>query len=428
MKQNLKIVALASVSLMLILSCRKSNVQETKLPEAKVPETGKQPAGNDYAALKPGITIVKNLKTALSNPDFEARDGALLNKKSKIVRDKGAKQNTGLAPGMGYVLVENQYQRNIKVSLEVDSSVLTQPGIDVYELNDYSDALDWAIANFNTLIAGSNVRFTRVSSSSTSDIDVKLVNMDTSIYKWGGMAIVPFDGKPGFEMVINSGYNFNYRATRYKVTLMTHELGHTIGFMHTDLPPGYATMYPLGYPITYQVYNLVNASPSAPVASPSNPNPDPGSIMNGWAYGAWTQSSTTMTAGWPYAKGDGFSQEDLYAFEYVYPYIPHTYEWPGSGPGGMRSYIFGLDYVPDGATLVWELKNVVGGVETDMPVGTDYPSLQPVAGAPDSRALVWGTTQTANFYVRVLPKVSKLGVNINMKYDYLAPQGQYLNF
>ncbi len=104
-----------------------------------------------------------------------------------------------------------------------------------------------------------------------------------------GAAVLPSDGSPGYKVELNSNPGF-IPGWRIRTTI-THELGHTLGFLHSD-----------------------NPGPNA-VRVPGTPALDPNSIMNsGSAPNRNDPSRNDPTSLWP-----GFSNYDLQSIQTLYP-------------------------------------------------------------------------------------------------------------
>lgn len=79
-------------------------------------------------------------------------------------------------------------------------------------------------------IQGTRIHFTEVASSEEANIYVSTYYEDTDKVAY---AYLPFaNGTPGSAIMINTKYNGLIAAT--KLYTMVHELGHTVGFQHTD--------------------------------------------------------------------------------------------------------------------------------------------------------------------------------------------------
>lgn len=100
----------------------------------------------------------------------------------------------------------------------------------------YSTGLDQAIARYNA-ISGLRIRFSRVAATSSADITINIAPLGTS----GGGCILggagfPSGGNPYPAFTLsNSPCAVSFFSTANKVDeVIAHELGHCIGFRHTD--------------------------------------------------------------------------------------------------------------------------------------------------------------------------------------------------
>jgi hypothetical protein len=133
-------------------------------------------------------------------------------------------------------------------------------------------ALDSAIKNWNT--AGTKVQMQRITTSTGATTKVTTTNNTTSTI--ASSAYPDYYGNPGNKITINTYYNTMVDSK--KIFAITHELGHSLGFSHTNGTYGY----------------LVTGTPTS----------DPGSIMNASVL-YWV----------------GFTANDLLAVNTVYPTI-----------------------------------------------------------------------------------------------------------
>ena len=89
-----------------------------------------------------------------------------------------------------------------------------------------SNAINAAIARYNAENLG--LTFVRGGSSGSGDINIRVVNTNQYIASAG----FPSGGNPYFEIKYARRYN-NYSAG-FMTTVIAHEMGHCIGFRHTD--------------------------------------------------------------------------------------------------------------------------------------------------------------------------------------------------
>jgi hypothetical protein len=101
----------------------------------------------------------------------------------------------------------------------------------------FSDALNVALARYNAL--NLQVRFVRITSG-TANIPIGSFNEGPQ--PGGGIVLGRSNGfpsggnpAPGFNLNINAqAYGASNVTTNHLATVMAHEMGHTIGFRHTD--------------------------------------------------------------------------------------------------------------------------------------------------------------------------------------------------
>jgi hypothetical protein len=161
-------------------------------------------------------------------------------------------------------LVSNTYRHNITIFID--------GGVPF----DWQLAVQAGVSNWNSL-GRTTMSFTF--NPSAANI---IVSMNYEDATWVGRALLPTsNGKPGSTIEINSKYN-NEPYDR-KIFAMTHELGHTIGFMHTNQQSGIF---------------ITGGGPW----SPNTPENDPNSVMNSFVL-SWT----------------GFTDGDILATNILYP-------------------------------------------------------------------------------------------------------------
>lgn len=186
------------------------------------------------------------------------------------------------------------------VSIRIDSSIPSDGGTD-----DWHSAISTAIGYWNA-IPNNRIVFS-ITTSSSADIVIK---SDSGLLDNNGLnnviAMSEFPStsdKPGNMVLVNLDFYGNYNvSTSQKAYNIVHELGHTMGYRHsnwdTNGEPSYATSY-LG-PYTFNTYgaNLIDGTRNSS---------DLNSVMNaGTALDSW----------------NGFSKFDILAQRTVYPLDP----------------------------------------------------------------------------------------------------------
>lgn len=187
------------------------------------------------------------------------------------------RESSGLKQVRYSELISRSNQRSITIGV---SNSLKVQGKDNWLIE-----IQQAIAEWNS-ITTCNIHLTYTTSLSP-DI---LISDDggTLADNWLAVGSYPRGGKPGPRIKINLDFWNNYTLTSsQKKYNMVHEIGHCIGFMHT---------------------NWSGLGESSGTVVPGTPNegknPDPNSVMNG---------------GTPSYSWNGFSEYDIKAAERIYP-------------------------------------------------------------------------------------------------------------
>lgn len=121
----------------------------------------------------------------------------------------------------GTYLISSAYSSNVK--LYIDPAVPAA----------WVTAIQGAVANWNA-VSNSGIGMSIVSSQSNSNTRVFMGFESAS---WIARAYLPAsNGRPGVSVEINS--NYNSLPASQKLFAITHELGHTIGFYHTNQATG----------------------------------------------------------------------------------------------------------------------------------------------------------------------------------------------
>jgi hypothetical protein len=144
---------------------------------------------------------------------------------------------SGATPTNNFIIADEEHYRtyNIVSTPASGARTITVRLSGTYP-SHYSTGLDQALAHYNS-IAGLKVTFQRVTSG--GDIVINIANLGTS---GGGCILGQASGFPtssgnpssGFTLS-NSSCAVSYMNTADKADeVMAHELGHCIGFRHTD--------------------------------------------------------------------------------------------------------------------------------------------------------------------------------------------------
>ncbi|MDC1162468.1 M57 family metalloprotease [Tenacibaculum sp.] len=146
--------------------------------------------------------------------------------------------------------------------------------------NEYKNALGWAAYHWSR--ANTNINFRRVTRRSDAHLFLSSYS-DRGDRAWARAQLPRRDGKTGTWLSINRANAFNTSNNTTRMTLMIHELGHTLGFEHSDQTRG------VRIPGTQGAnYHARENCGSVMKSSVYNCNWKSGSTRAGWTRDDWT--------------------------------------------------------------------------------------------------------------------------------------------
>ncbi|MGN6437117.1 MAG: M57 family metalloprotease [Agriterribacter sp.] len=231
----------------------------------------------------------------------------------------------------------------ISESNQTDITIFVNGTIPSTGTDNWRNELATAVGAYNNL-TNSNIRF-RIVTASPADIIIQSDNgtLNNNVLGRGSW---PTSGKAGSSISINLDFDNDVTVTTSrKVWTLVHELGHNIGFRHTN-------WFGLGESNGIRVGNSPNGTN----------NPDPGSVMNGGNINNWA----------------GFSSWDVYAIQTLYPRPqPFTVQIYGGVPDS--EYLSPGQYITvsasasaAGSTYSW---SVTGGSPSGSTTGSSFTAI-----------------------------------------------------
>ncbi|MBO9202093.1 MULTISPECIES: M57 family metalloprotease [Niastella] len=191
------------------------------------------------------------------------------------------------------------------------------------ELNEWKRSSATAMSNWAG-IANTSINFVRYPASLDGDRFINIVD-DAGVLPNNVIAAAEFptSGKPGFQIRVNLDFLSNMTVSEgQRVYNMTHEIGHCIGFRHSDLANN------------TEAQNGAIAVPTTSAGIDNFSVMKAGTALNSWA---------------------GFSSDDIVAAQTVYPIGLGYSNWltsPNSGKYPNYSHYFILDY-SDPINITW---------------------------------------------------------------------------
>ena len=232
MKNQIKLSALA-ITMMAVTftSCEKEEVDAIDVDQTNVEVI----VENDRVAVDQSITDqVRSLGidiAAVTRGDFHLPDGTVQERiyiGDDIVTTEKALQEMVVSEGTDRQFRTNNLVTGANRTIDIigynanDNFGLSQKG---------QTALQWAVNNYNR-ISGSALRFRLTFGTNFTNSDMVVYDNSTNNNGSGGVAGFPdAQGRPNKFVQI---YNLEGSSTNVNEHVITHEIGHSIGFRHSD--------------------------------------------------------------------------------------------------------------------------------------------------------------------------------------------------
>ncbi|WP_426058671.1 M57 family metalloprotease [Hymenobacter sp. B1770] len=207
-KNVLSAAALCTVSALTLFSCSKE--QETVAP-----------ATQEAIVSQAVISQIKEM--GLTTQDIKRVDGGYLVEGDILITD----ENLANKPDYQLLRVGDQEQYRTSNLVSVGSGRTISIRVSTSLPSAYVTATDELIRRYNA--QSLLIRFTRVTSGGNI-----VFNPAPSGSGYLASAGFPSNGNPYYQVLVNSGAIGTANASTYIATILAHEVGHCIGFRHTD--------------------------------------------------------------------------------------------------------------------------------------------------------------------------------------------------
>ncbi len=226
--KNIKFTPILLLLLTFLSACEKEN----EIIEAEVAES------EEVQVLDASLTVTDEITTALKNNyfntndvtvvDFHLPDGSI-QKRYQLEGDIAlTKEQMQQFISLKGITSKNYYTNNL-----VNPRTLTIIGFtgSNFALSSKErTALQWAVNNYNRLNLG--IRFTLTFGTNFQDKDMVVYNNElNNPGSSGGVAGFPSNGNPNKFIQIYGLGGFSTNANEH---VITHEIGHSVGFRHSD--------------------------------------------------------------------------------------------------------------------------------------------------------------------------------------------------
>lgn len=219
--KKIKFLALCAIAAGVVTSCQNEEISNEVQPESSIELTDAQKQG----LINAGVNITGAELVKVTHPGESEK---LMIQSGDILLDADVKKLAEQALQTAADGVNKQYRtRNLVSSNNYNISVIGYTGSGNALTSTMQTALQWAVNNYNRLNIGLNFTLTFAASTNAD-----MVVYNNNAGGGGGSAGFPEGGQPHKFIQINAGTDsFGTNVVEH---VMTHEIGHSVGFRHTD--------------------------------------------------------------------------------------------------------------------------------------------------------------------------------------------------
>ncbi|GAA4112627.1 hypothetical protein GCM10022393_11170 [Aquimarina addita] len=219
--KKIKFLALCAIAAGVVTSCQKDEISNEVQPESSAEVTELQKQALLDAGVNPAGAELVTITHPGESPQEYLMSGDIL--LPTDVKELAKQALEDAADGFN-----KQYRTsNLVSSNNYNISVIGYTGSGFALTSTMQTALQWAVNNYNRLNIGLN--FT-LSYAASTNADMVVYNNGAS--GGGGSAGFPNGGQPHKFIQINAGTDaFGTNVVEH---VITHEMGHSVGFRHTD--------------------------------------------------------------------------------------------------------------------------------------------------------------------------------------------------
>ncbi|MFD2585942.1 zinc-dependent metalloprotease [Croceitalea marina] len=225
--KDLRILSCALACAFILSSCEKDTVDETAVE-----------ANNEGVVLDADLSLTEDVMTTLKTSNFNTSEVGIIDfhlPDGSIQKRYQLEGDIALSKEQmnQFIELESNNDRNYHTNNLVNPrtlSIIGYTGGNFALSNKERTALQWAVNNYNRLNLG--IRFNLTFGTNFQNKDMVVYNNTiNNPGVSGGVAGFPSNGNPNKFIQI---YGLSSFSTNVNEHVITHEMGHSVGFRHTD--------------------------------------------------------------------------------------------------------------------------------------------------------------------------------------------------